>query len=141
MKPSVALRVVPTHVSTAAITGAPHGAATTPDAAPIANAPPSPPPLPASAAFRITHAGIGNGIASSITSANSNSRFPIANNSHGFVLTVPKSVPDSPASTPSSAYTSARPSAYEMVSANGRHRERAPVLSPPTSATVIGIIG
>ena len=54
---------------------------------------------------------------------------------------LPKSVPDNPASTPSSAYTSARPIAYASVSANGRHRDCAPALSPPTSATVIGIIG
>jgi len=39
MNPSVALCVVDTHVSTAAITGAEQGAATRPDSAPITNAP------------------------------------------------------------------------------------------------------
>src|SRR5213594_3221244 len=45
MKPSVALRVVATHVSTAANAGAPHGAATIPEVAPSRNPPEYDPPV------------------------------------------------------------------------------------------------
>src|SRR6185295_13311489 len=45
--PSHALFVVVTHVSTAAITGAEHGAATSPDIPPMTRAPENRPPVPA----------------------------------------------------------------------------------------------
>src|SRR5213594_1278161 len=45
MNPSVALRVVATHVSTAANAGAPHGAATIPEVAPSRNTPEYDPPV------------------------------------------------------------------------------------------------
>src|ERR1044072_7684011 len=109
MKPSVPLFVVVTHVSTAAITGAPHGAATSPDAAPITNAPdgrersPDAPPttnapdprpaVPARDARSSNVCGIGTGKTSNIISAASTSMFAMTKYSHGFVLTVPNNVP------------------------------------------------
>src|SRR5512134_1179874 len=64
--PSPALFVVVTQVSTAAITGAEHGAATSPDIAPITSAPEKRPPVPAVDARLTSDAGIRTGITSSI---------------------------------------------------------------------------
>src|SRR5262249_234321 len=58
--PSGPLRVAPTKVRTAANAGAPHGAATSPDAAPIANAPPGERP-PSAAAQLAMPAGTTSG--------------------------------------------------------------------------------
>src|SRR5918911_3932908 len=60
--PSAALCVVATHVSTAAITGAEHGAATSPDSAPMTNAPAMRPPAPAVAARDISALGSRTGM-------------------------------------------------------------------------------
>src|ERR1051326_3722332 len=87
-KPTAPLCVVVTQVSTAAIAGAPHGAATSPDTAPITNTPPKLPTLPARAARSISHGGIGTGSTSNIVSAKMISRFAIAKYSHGLVLIV-----------------------------------------------------
>src|ERR1035441_8101682 len=57
-KPRTAERVVDTHVSTAAMTGAEQGAATSPLIAPITNVPAIPPPPPAVAARRPTQARV-----------------------------------------------------------------------------------
>src|SRR5207249_2563290 len=86
--PSTALRVVATHVSTAANAGAPHGAATSPDVAPrrkTAGYEP-PPRLPAQAERR---AGSRTGMTSSSASAKTSSRFPMANRAQGRALTGP----------------------------------------------------
>src|SRR5436309_4521772 len=97
--PSTPLRVVATQVSTAANAGAPHGAATIPDVAPSKNtAGYDPPPRPDT--HRIRRCGAEIGITSSMASANTSSRFPIANRAHGLALTVPKSEPESPAKRP-----------------------------------------
>src|SRR5213594_1673697 len=97
--PSTPLRVVATQVSTAANAGAPHGAATIPDVAPSKNtAGYDPPPRPDT--HRIRRCGAEIGITSSMASANTSSRFPIANRAHGLALTVPNSEPDSPAMRP-----------------------------------------
>src|SRR3954471_23210700 len=61
-KPSTALFVVDTHVSTAAMTGAEHGAATNPDIPPISRAPEYVPPLPAADAFASSHDGMRTGM-------------------------------------------------------------------------------
>src|SRR5687768_15699934 len=68
-KPSPALWVTVTQVSTAANTGAPHGAATSPDMAPMMNAPENRPPVPADDARAMIDAGIGTGSTSSMISA------------------------------------------------------------------------
>src|SRR6185312_1164877 len=109
-KPNTALCVVDTHVSTAAITGAEHGAATSPDAAPIANVPAYCPPRPAVDARCANPCGTRTGITSTIANAAMISRFAIPKYNHGFVLTVPNNVPLSPANNTSPAYTSANPS-------------------------------
>src|SRR2546429_3137207 len=76
--PRTPLRVVATHVSTAANAGAPHGAATTPDVAPSRNtAGYDPPPSPE--AHCTTRDGTATGITSSMASAKTSSKFPIAN--------------------------------------------------------------
>src|SRR6185312_5962492 len=110
MKPNTALCVVDTHVSTAAITGAEHGADTRPDAAPIANVPASWPPVPAVAARCARICGTRTGITSTMANAAINNRLAIPQYNHGFVLTVPNNVPLSPANKPSDAYTRANPS-------------------------------
>ncbi len=74
-KPSVALPWLPTHVSIAAITGAPHGAATGPDTEPMMNAPPARPPVPAVAARACHDDGSLIGITSNIASEASTSTF------------------------------------------------------------------
>src|SRR3954467_6920703 len=109
MNPSTPLFVDVTHVSTAAITGAEHGAATRPDTAPMTNTPQRLPPRPAADALVSSHDGTRTGIASSIASAATMSRFAIAKYSHGLVLTDPNNVPVKPANKPSAAYASARP--------------------------------
>src|SRR5579862_4612929 len=109
MNPRAALRVVPTHVKTAAITGAEHGAATSPDAAPMRSAPTAPPLRPAFEARAIRADGIGTGRTSNMTSANRISRFAMPKYAQGFELTDPKSVPVRPAIKPNVAYTRARP--------------------------------
>src|SRR5262245_65749586 len=77
-KPSVALFVAVTHVNTAAITGAEHGAATSPDIAPMMNAPEARPAVPAVAArSRITD-GTRNGIPSNMGRAATSTRVGIA---------------------------------------------------------------
>src|SRR5215831_1318815 len=93
VKPSTALFVVDTQVRTAAITGAEQGAATSPDIAPMVNAPDARPAVPALLARCNTEFGTRTGITSSIASAASSSRFAIAKYSHGLVLTAPNSVP------------------------------------------------
>src|ERR1700704_3282132 len=110
MNPSTPLFVAVTHVSTAAITGAEHGAATSPEAAPMTKTPYRLPPLPAVAARVRSHAGTLTGMTSSIASAATMRRFAIAKYTHGFVLTEPKSVPVSPANKPTDAYARERPS-------------------------------
>src|SRR5439155_18348926 len=67
-KPSPALLVTVTQESTAAITGAEQGAATSPDIAPIANAPENRPAVPIVAARWVIPAGNWIGITSSIPS-------------------------------------------------------------------------
>src|SRR5215213_11177342 len=99
-KPSATLFVTVTQVSTAAITGAEQGAATSPDIAPIANAPENRPPVPADDARSSRAAGTGTGITSSIARAAITSRFAMAKYSHGLVLTVPNNVPVRPAKSP-----------------------------------------
>src|SRR5207245_10436150 len=85
--PNTPLRVVATHVSTAANAGAPHGAATTPEVAPSRNtAGYDPPPRPA--AHRIRRCGAETGMTSNMASANTSSRFQIANRAQGLALTV-----------------------------------------------------
>src|SRR2546429_5924874 len=76
------LRVVATHVSTAANAGAPHGAATIPDVAPRRKtAGYDPPPSPA--AHCASRGGTAIGITSSIASAKTSSRFPITGRAQG----------------------------------------------------------
>src|SRR6185436_13943611 len=74
--PNVALRVPLTNVRTAAKAGAPHGAATRPDVAPIRNTDPAdcPPNLDAQAT---SFAGADTGNTSSIARAARRSRLPI----------------------------------------------------------------
>src|SRR5690242_6894532 len=109
MNPSNPLRVVPTHVRMAAMTGAEHGAATNPDAAPITRAAAGELPPPACEAFVRSADGIGTGITSNMTSANTRSRFAITKYDHGLELTDPNNVPVRPAMTPRVAYTTASP--------------------------------
>src|SRR5678815_1682189 len=92
-KPNPALFVVDTHVSTAAITGAEHGAATRPDMAPIVNAPDTRPAVPADVARSRIEVGTRTGNTSSMANAASSSRLAMARYSHGLVLTEPNSVP------------------------------------------------
>src|SRR3954471_8049813 len=101
MNPSPALLVDETHVSTAAITGAEHGAATRPDIAPMVNAPETRPAVPAELARSRMRVGTRTGSTSSMASAASSSRFAMAKYSHGLVLTDPNSVPVMPANNPS----------------------------------------
>src|SRR5207237_10866662 len=91
--PNAALLVVATHVSTAAITGAEHGAATRPDIAPMVNAPEARPAVPADVARSRIAFGTRTGSTSSIASAATNNRFAMAKYNHGLVLTDPNSVP------------------------------------------------
>jgi len=93
--------VVVTQVSTAAITGAEHGAATRPDIAPMMNAPEARPAVPAVAARSRLTDGTRNGMTSNIASAAMSNRLAIAKYNHGLVLTDPKSVPVIPAKRPS----------------------------------------
>src|SRR5205814_242518 len=97
VKPSSALRVAATQVRIAAITGAPHGAATRPEATPMISTPVTFPPTPADAARAVSQPGMGTGIRSAIMAAAASITFAIANWSHGLVLTEPNSVPVSPA--------------------------------------------
>src|SRR2546428_13749648 len=92
MKPSVALRVVATHVSTAANAGAPHGAATIPEVAPSRNTPEYDPPVrrPAHCSRRC---GADTGNTSSMARPNTSSRFPITNGAHGHALHGPNREP------------------------------------------------
>src|SRR5438552_13048905 len=100
--PRTPLRVVATQVSTAANAGAPHGAATTPDVAPSRNtAGYDPPPSPD--AHCTTRDGTATGITSSMASAKTSSKFPIASRAQGLALTVPNSDPVSPATRPRTA--------------------------------------
>src|SRR5438105_15914457 len=103
MNPRTPLLVVLTHVSTAAMTGAEHGAATSPETAPITNAPERFPPCPADAALVSSHDGTRTGMTSSIASAAMISRLDIAKYSHGLVLTEPNNVPVRPANSPRDA--------------------------------------
>src|SRR4051794_18918823 len=77
-KPSAADFVDDTHVSTAAITGAEHGAATNPDIAPMVNAPDARPAVPAELARSNNLVGTRIGRTSSIASAAMSSRFAMA---------------------------------------------------------------
>src|SRR2546429_4736595 len=108
------LRVLATHVSTAANAGAPHGAATIPDVAPSRNtAGYDPPPRPE--AHCTSRCGAVTGKTSNIARPNTSKRFPTAKRTHGFEATVPNNWPDSPATSPSSAYSRARPPTYASV--------------------------
>ena len=78
MNPSTALFVDATQVSTAAITGAEHGAATRPDIAPIVNAPDSRPVLPTLLARSTIPDGRRTGITSNMANAAISNRFAIA---------------------------------------------------------------
>jgi hypothetical protein len=78
MKPSPARLVVVTQVSTAAITGAEHGAATNPETVPMMNAPEKRPTAPAELARWRIEAGTLSGRTSSSISAETTSRFAIA---------------------------------------------------------------
>src|SRR5215471_4489583 len=120
MNPSVALRVVDTQVSTAAITGAEQGAATSPDSAPMINAPEYRPADPAVDARASNADGTRIGTTSSMASAARISTFAIRKYNHGLVLTVPNSVPVRPATSPSTEYTRASPTTYVSVSQSGR---------------------
>src|SRR5947208_14219952 len=75
--PNTPLRVVATHVSTAANAGAPHGAATTPEVAPSRNTDGYEPPT-RHAAHRNRRCGAETGMRSNKARANPQSRFPIA---------------------------------------------------------------
>src|SRR5438874_6121252 len=121
-KPNAALCVVDTQVSTAAITGAEHGAATSPESAPMTSAPEYRPAVPAVDARDRSEAGIRTGSTSSMASAATMSTFAIRKYNHGLVLTVPNSVPVSPANKPSTEYTKARPTTYVRVRPSGRQR-------------------
>src|SRR3979411_3021695 len=110
MNPRTPLLVAVTHVRTAAITGAEHGAAQSPEAAPITKTPYRLPPLPAADARVSSQVGTRTGITSSIASAAMIRRFAMAKYTHGFVLMDPNSVPVSPANKPTDAYARARPS-------------------------------
>src|SRR4051794_35402416 len=72
MKPSAADLVDDTHVSTAAITGAEQGAATSPDIIPMVNAPETRPAVPAELARARMDIGTRTGSTSSIASEASN---------------------------------------------------------------------
>src|SRR5690242_4367648 len=93
VKPSSALRVAATQVRIAAITGAPHGAATRPETRPMISTPIAFPPVPADVARARSQAGTGTGIRSAIIAAAASITLAIANWSHGLVLTEPNSVP------------------------------------------------
>src|SRR6059058_4405944 len=97
--PRTPLRVVATHVSTAAKAGAPHGAATTPDVAPSRNTAGYEPPVRPPAHWS-NRCGAATGMTSSMARPNTSSRLPIANRAQGLALTVPKSDPVNPASSP-----------------------------------------
>src|ERR1041384_7945726 len=101
--PSPALFVDDTHVSTAAITGAEHGAATRPDMAPMRNAPDARPAVPVPLALARSACGTRTGMTSSIASAAKINTLAIAKYSHGLLLMEPNSVPDIPANRPSAA--------------------------------------
>src|SRR6476619_7790889 len=90
-----------THVSTAAITGAEQGAATRPDIAPMAKAPENRPAVPRFDARAMIPAGTRIGTTSTMLNAASIRTLAMAKYSQGFVLTLPNSVPVSPANTPS----------------------------------------
>src|SRR5690242_4722480 len=139
-KPSQALCVADTHVRIAAITGAPHGAATSPDTSPMTRTPAYRPPSPIVAERSRQRCGIGTGTTSAIAPAESSITLAIANSSHGLVLIAPNSVPVSPAMTPSAAYADASPSTYVAASDIRLERCFAPA-EPPTIDTVTGIIG
>src|ERR1041384_2745636 len=83
--PSPADFVDATHVSTAAITGAEHGAATRPDIAPMVNAPDTRPAVPAVLARSRMRAGTRTGSTSSMASDASSNRFAMAKYNHGLV--------------------------------------------------------
>src|SRR5689334_7441828 len=100
INPSAALFVDATHVSTAAITGAEQGAATSPDSAPIANAPESRPPFPVFAAHSSVVLGTRIVTTSSMASAANSRTLAMIRYNHGLVLTDPKSVPVIPANSP-----------------------------------------
>src|SRR3954464_14587688 len=129
-KPSQELPVVLTKVNTAAKAGAPHGAATRPEVAPRKNTPVTVP-----ASMREIHAFSRAGTlmvkTSNRASPNTSSRLPIANRAQGLELTAPKRLPDSPASSPSSEYTSARPTTYASVRLTVRPRERGAAAPAP----------
>src|SRR4029077_4043100 len=96
------LRVLATHVSTAANAGAPQGAATIPEVAPSRKTAGYDPP-PSSAAHRTRRVGTEMGNTSSMASAKTNRRFPITSRAQGLALTVPNNDPLSPATSPSTA--------------------------------------
>src|SRR6266550_1383629 len=99
MKPSTALCVVATQVSTAAKAGAPHGAATSPDVAPRRKTAGYDPP-PRLAAQVESPAGRRTGITSSIASANTSSKFPMMRRAQKLAPIVPNNEPVTPASVP-----------------------------------------
>src|SRR5439155_12201332 len=115
MNPSTPLRVVATHVRTAANAGAPHGAATRPDVAPSSKTAGYEPP-PKLAAQADSRAGNRTGMTSSMASANTSSRLPMTSRAQTLAPIVPNNEPVNPAIMPSSAYNSARPVTYVSVS-------------------------
>ena len=102
--------VAATQVRTTAKAGAPQGAATTPEAAPMtktaAYEPPSSPP-----AHAMSFRGTGTGITSSMARAKRRSRLPMPMRAQGLALTEPKRDPVRPASAPRKAYSVAIPTA------------------------------
>src|SRR5437660_5766801 len=86
------LRVLATHVSTAANAGAPHGAATIPDVAPSRNtAGYDPPPSPEAHCAERGGGEIGN--TASMARPKRSSRFPMTKRAKGLALTDPNSEP------------------------------------------------
>ena len=102
MKPHTAFCEAATQVSTTVKAGAPHGAATSPEVAPMRKAPPRE-SAPSRDAQATTRVGALIGITSSIASAAISSRLPKARYAQGFDEMVPNSVPVRPARRPSDA--------------------------------------
>jgi hypothetical protein len=63
------------------------------------------------------------------------------NRAHGLELTVPKRVPERPASSPRVEYTNASPKTYTAVRIAVRPRDRRADPTPPRIPAVMGIMG
>ena len=85
------------------MTGAPQGAATRPEAAPMPRAPSTRPPVFIPAARAMSACGTGTGMTSNIMSAKISSRLAIPNSIQLLVLMLPNISPLNPAMRPSMA--------------------------------------